>query len=136
MVPTRIKQISTIEPGWRYCYLVQDGELMVCSSPIVGQAVVSRHFPDELNDGDGREDRIEFVVYDDQSLQIISQLEDIVDDGQNTYPIGIKAPGEPCELNDVPTKTLLGFKKKMQENGYIKVAPKSKADTFDGGKAA
>lgn len=123
MIPTRIKQISAIEPGWRYCFLVHDRELMVCSSPIVGQALILRHYPDDLNYGDGREERIEFVAYDDQGLQIISELEDTVRDGVNTYPIGIRAPGEPCRLEDVSAETILKFKKKMMENGYIKTEP-------------
>jgi hypothetical protein len=67
-ITKRIKQISPVEPGWTFQYLVEDikdGTFFVMSTPVMGQALVERTFWDDTVSDD-----IEFVILveDDPSL--------------------------------------------------------------------
>src|SRR5258708_26798337 len=84
-----IKQITGIEPGWRFHYLVEnDGSISFDSLPVTGQALVERVY----SDTDEPDTRIEFIIFHEAELCLQSDVDELYREGSNTYPSGVFPP--------------------------------------------
>lgn len=114
----QIKQIIPLAPGWTYAYLVEeDGKISVGSLPVTGQALVDWLYPRDKEP----EQCIEAIVFDDGTLHIESEITEMYFDGTNTYPIGLRAPGQTVSAEEVKHYTER-FRKKVSEVAAAKVA--------------
>ena len=111
-ITKRIKQISPVEPGWTFQYLVEDrndGTFSVMSTPVMGQALVERTFWDDTVTDD-----IEFVILAEDNLITLSDKMRWLMLGSNTYPLEICAPGITLRTEDLTDEIEL-YKAKKQE---------------------
>jgi len=111
-ITKRIKQISPVESGWTFQYLVEDvkdGTFFVMSTHVMGKAPVERTFWDDTISDD-----IEFVVLDDDHLPVLSDFQTMLMLGSNTYPLEICAPGITLRTEDLTDEIEL-YKAKKQE---------------------
>ena len=97
-----IKQIIPLQPGWTFACLVEtDGNIVVESLPVTGQALVDWFYPGDKVP----EQHIEAICFDDGAFHIESEIDEMYRDGSNTYPIGIRQPGETVSATDVERYT-------------------------------
>jgi hypothetical protein len=110
-ITRHIKQIIPLAPGWTYAYLVEeDGKISVGSLLVTGQALVDWFFPRE----DEPEQYIEAIVFDDGGFHIESDIDETFRDGVNTFPIGLRQPGQTVSAEEVKHYTER-FRKKLNQ---------------------
>lgn len=111
LIEKNIKQITGIEPGWRFHYLVEiDNNISLDSLPVTGQALVERIY----SDTDEPDTRIEFIILDDDWLCLQSDVDETYREGSNTYPAGVLPPGKEVSPREVARLTER-FRKKQSE---------------------